>query len=150
MLRDEDLRLCVDVVEGPADALGPRVFVGNPVEVAAFPRPALDGVPPQVCVVTKEGDTLRVRPMPGTHVRLGDGEDWRSQNVLDTEVTIERGQHLYLGPIERGIGLRILGFESSASEDSSPTIRTVDWTGGVGAFLLAAFVLLLWAWVMMA
>jgi hypothetical protein len=80
--------------------------------------------------------------LPGGHVRLGPGEPWSEVERLQGEQVAEEGQLIYLGPIKRGLTIRLVGFRRSV-EPAEP-LRTGGFRAGVGMAFLAVALLCVW------
>ena len=138
----DDFRLLVQVLDGPEGGRGERVYPGDVVELAAFPSTQDTSIPPQACTLRRVGESMLLSPLPGAHVRIGSGAPWSEVERLQREQTVADGQLIYLGPIQRGLTIRLLGF--SPSPVSPPSVPTRGFRAGVGVAFLAVALICAW------
>ena len=135
-------RLLVQVLDGPQDGRGERVYPGDSVELAAFPSSADPSIPPQSCTIHRDGERMLLSPLPGAHLRLGPGEPWSEVERLQGEQPVEEGQLIYLGPIKRGLTIRLDVFRRSPVP--AGPVRTKGFRVGAGLGFLALALICAW------
>ena len=138
----DEHRLVVEVLDGPEEGRGERVYPGDLVELAAFGSGADSPVPPQACQVQRGEEGMHVSPMPGTHLRIGPGEPWTEVKRLEGAEIVTEGQLIYLGPIKRGLTIRLLGFR--AVPKPVVPVRIGSFRAGVGMAFLAIALICVW------
>lgn len=137
-----EYRLIVRVLDGPEARRGDRIYLGDTVELAAFASTDAASIPPQSCIVRRDGEGMLLCPAPGTHVRIGLGEPWREVKPVEGALRVGDGQLIYLGPIKRGLTVRLMGFQLP-SKKVEP-LSTGGFRPGVGLLFLVLALLAAW------
>jgi hypothetical protein len=137
-----DFQLVAEVLDGPVERQGPRYYQGSKVVISAHPRPKLPHIDPQCLEVVQRESGLLLVPGVGSHVRVGEGTNWAEIQRLDGPLEVDDGQIVYLGPIQRGLTIRLVGFRALFSQTVEP--KLVRSRREIGALVLGLIVLLTW------